>query len=42
VYTGSQPIGWVGLACQLQPDWAREKKESDVVQIMLSDRLLGA
>jgi nicotinamidase-related amidase len=42
VQAGANPIGWVSLACELQRDWAREETVADVVQIVLTDRLLQA
>jgi nicotinamidase-related amidase len=38
---GGQPISWVSLACELQRDWAREETVADVVQIVLTERLLA-
>jgi len=35
-----QPIGWVSLACELQRDWARIETVPDVVDIVLTTRLL--
>ena len=40
VQAGGQPIGWVSLACELQRDWARQETVADIVQIVLTDRLL--
>ena len=40
VQAGAQPISWVSLACELQRDWARESTVADVVEIVLTDRLL--
>jgi nicotinamidase-related amidase len=40
VQAGGQPIGWVSLACELQRDWARVKTVPDVVDIVLTTRLL--
>ena len=37
---GGQPISWVSLACELQRDWARLETVADIVQIVLTDRLL--
>jgi len=37
---GGQPISWVSLACELQRDWARLETVPQVVQIVLSERLL--
>ena len=39
---GAQPVGWVALAVELQRDWAREETVNDVIQIVLTDRLLKA
>jgi nicotinamidase-related amidase len=40
VQAGAQPIGWVSLACELQRDWARAETVPDVVEIVLTSRLL--
>jgi nicotinamidase-related amidase len=40
VQAGAQPIGWVSLAVELQRDWAREETVNDVIEIVLTDRLL--
>lgn len=37
---GAQPISWVSLACELQRDWARTDTVPDVVDIVLTSRLL--
>ena len=37
---GGQPIGWVSLAVELQRDWARQDTVQEVIQIVLTDRLL--
>jgi nicotinamidase-related amidase len=42
VRAGGQPIGWVSLACELQRDWARIDTVPDVVDIVLTSRLLKA
>jgi nicotinamidase-related amidase len=42
VQAGGQPISWVALACELQRDWAREETVADVVEIVLTERLLRA
>jgi nicotinamidase-related amidase len=42
VQAGAQPIGWVSLAVELQRGWAREQTVDDVIQIVLTDRLLKA
>src|SRR6478735_7044276 len=41
VQAGAQPISWVSLACELQRDWAREETVADVVDIVLTTRLLA-
>jgi nicotinamidase-related amidase len=38
---GGQPISWVSLACELQRDWARFDTVADVVDIVLTTRLLA-
>jgi nicotinamidase-related amidase len=40
VQAGAQPISWVSLACELQRDWARLATVPDVVDIVLTTRLL--
>ena len=40
VQAGAQPITWVSLACELQRDWARTDTVADVVDIVLTSRLL--
>jgi nicotinamidase-related amidase len=40
VQAGGIPISWVSLACELQRDWARVETVSQVVQIVLTERLL--
>ncbi|HEY2200076.1 MAG TPA: hydrolase [Mycobacterium sp.] len=42
VRAGAQPIGWVSMACELQRDWARIDTVPDVVDIVLTSRLLKA
>jgi len=42
VQAGAQPIGWVGLAGELQRDWARRDTIADIVDIVLTSRLLKA
>ena len=42
VQAGGKPISWVALACELQRDWAREETVADVVEIVLTERLLKA
>jgi len=41
VQAGAQPISWVSLACELQRDWARANTVADVVDIVLTTRLLA-
>jgi nicotinamidase-related amidase len=41
VQAGAQPISWVSLACELQRDWARVATVPDVVDIVLTTRLLA-
>jgi nicotinamidase-related amidase len=40
VQAGAQPVTWVALAVELQRDWAREDTVADVVEIVLTARLL--
>ena len=40
VQAGGQPISWVGLAGELQRDWARRDTVAEVVDIVLTSRLL--
>jgi nicotinamidase-related amidase len=40
VKAGAQPISWVSLACELQRDWARTGTVPEVVDIVLTSRLL--
>ena len=42
VQAGAQPVTWVALAVELQRDWAREETVADVVEIVLTERLLKA
>jgi nicotinamidase-related amidase len=42
VQAGGQPVSWISLACELQRDWNREATVADVVEIVLTDRLLRA
>lgn len=42
VQAGAQPITWVPLAVELQRDWAREETVDDVIEIVLTERLLKA
>jgi nicotinamidase-related amidase len=37
---GGQPITWVSLACELQRDWARLDTVPEIIEIVLTDRLL--
>jgi len=39
---GAQPVSWVSLACELQRDWARAATVADLVEIVLTERLLRA
>jgi nicotinamidase-related amidase len=41
VQAGAQPISWVSLGCELQRDWARVKTVPEVVDIVLTSRLLA-
>jgi nicotinamidase-related amidase len=40
VRAGAQPVSWVALAVELQRDWAREETVADVIDIVLTQRLL--
>ena len=40
VQAGAQPISWVSHACELQRDWARTDTVAQVVDIVLTSRLL--
>jgi nicotinamidase-related amidase len=40
IQAGGQPISWVSLAVELQRDWARQATVEDVIEIVLTDRLL--
>jgi nicotinamidase-related amidase len=40
VQAGGQPISWVSFASELQRDWARLDTVADVVEIVLTERLL--
>src|SRR6476619_8492152 len=42
VQAGASPISWVALAVELQRDWAREETVDDVIDIVLTQRLLRA
>jgi isochorismate hydrolase len=37
---GASPVSWVSLAVELQRDWARLETVQQVVQIVLTERLL--
>lgn len=37
---GAQPISWVSMACELQRDWARTDTVPQVVDIVLTSRLV--
>jgi nicotinamidase-related amidase len=37
---GGVPIGWVSLACELQRDWNRMETVPEIVEIVLTERLL--
>jgi nicotinamidase-related amidase len=39
---GGKPVSWVSLACELQRDWARTDTVADVVDIVLTTRLLAS
>jgi nicotinamidase-related amidase len=41
VQAGAQPVSWVSLACELQRDWARTDTVPDIVDIVLTTRLLA-
>jgi nicotinamidase-related amidase len=40
VQAGAQPISWVSMACELQRDWARTDTVPQVVDIVLTSRLV--
>jgi nicotinamidase-related amidase len=42
VQAGGKPISWVSLGVELQRDWARGETVDDVVEIVLTERLLKA
>jgi nicotinamidase-related amidase len=42
VQAGAQPISWVSLACELQRDWARVQTVPEIVDIVLTTRLLAS
>ena len=37
---GAKPIGWVSLACELQRDWARVETVPQIVEIVITERLM--
>jgi nicotinamidase-related amidase len=41
VRAGAQPVSWVSLACELQRDWARTETVPEIVDIVLTTRLLA-
>jgi nicotinamidase-related amidase len=41
VHAGAQPVSWVSFACELQRDWARTETVPDIVDIVLTTRLLA-
>lgn len=40
VQAGAQPVSWVSLAVELQRDWARLDTVQEIIQIVLTERLL--
>jgi nicotinamidase-related amidase len=40
VQAGAKPIGWVSLACELQRDWARVETVPQIVEIVITERLM--
>ncbi len=40
VQAGANPVSWVALACELQREWARLETVQQVVEIVLTERLL--
>ncbi len=40
VQAGAVPIGWVSLACELQRDWNRQDTVAQIIEIVLTERLL--
>jgi len=40
IQAGGRPVGWVAFAVELQRDWAREETVADVIEIVLTERLL--
>jgi nicotinamidase-related amidase len=41
VHAGAQPVSWVSVACELQRDWARTETVPNIVDIVLTTRLLA-
>ena len=42
VRAGARPTSWVALACEFQRDWARLETVQEVVEIVLTERLITA
>src|ERR1700756_3939719 len=42
IQAGARPVTWVALAVELQRDWARAETVADVIEIVLTERLLKA
>jgi nicotinamidase-related amidase len=42
IQAGAKPVSWVALAVELQRDWARLETVQQVVEIVLTERLLKA
>jgi nicotinamidase-related amidase len=40
VQAGARPVTWVALAVEVQRDWAREETVADIIEIVLTERLL--
>ncbi|HEY6761492.1 MAG TPA: hydrolase [Baekduia sp.] len=40
VQAGAVPVSWVSFACELQRDWSRVETVPQIVEIVLTDRLL--
>jgi nicotinamidase-related amidase len=40
VQAGGVPVSWVSLACELQRDWNRQETVPQIVEIVLTERLL--
>jgi nicotinamidase-related amidase len=40
IQAGARPTSWVALACELQRDWARTETVADIVEIVLTERLV--